>query len=147
MDPLALLLFTTTLIAVSVTDVRERRIPNRLLMAAAAAALVFSVREGAATLGTDLLAAFVISLPLFIAALIRPEGMGMGDAKLVAVIGLFLGWQAVPALLVGLLLAGITGVLISLGRRLPPSQTSLPLAPFLAAGALPVAVYGLQALQ
>ena len=147
MDPLALLLFTTTLIAVSVTDVRERRIPNRLLMAAAAAALVFSVREGTDTLGTDLLAAFVISLPLFIAALIRPEGMGMGDAKLVAVIGLFLGWQAVPALLVGLLLAGITGVLISLGRRLPPSQTSLPLAPFLAAGALPVAVYGLQALQ
>ena len=100
-----------------------------------------------AALGSDLLAAAVISSPLFVAALLRPEGMGMGDAKLVAVIGLFLGWQALPALLAGLFLAGLTGVFVSLGRRLPPSRTSLPLAPFLAAGAIPVAVAGLQSLQ
>ena len=139
MSLISFFVLVATLIAVSVTDVRERRIPNRVLLLAALAALAFSGREGMAALGSDLLAAAAISSPLFVAALLRPEGMGMGDAKLVAVIGLFLGWQALPALLAGLFLAGLTGVFVSLGRRQPPSRTSLPLAPFLAAGAIPVA--------
>jgi leader peptidase (prepilin peptidase)/N-methyltransferase len=73
--------------------------------------------------------------PFLLANLIRPEGMGMGDVKLVAVVGLYLGQQVWIALVIGLALAGLTGVLIALGRRLPPSRTALPLAPFLAAGA------------
>jgi len=136
-----------TLFAVSITDIRQRRIPNRVLMVAAGAAVVISALEGGFALAATLLAAAAVSSPLFVAAFLKPEGMGMGDAKLVAVIGLFLGWQALPALLLGLFTAGMAGVLISLGKRQPPSQTSLPLAPFLAVGALPVALFGLQALQ
>lgn len=123
-----------TLIAVSVVDIRRRIIPNRLLLAAVAFWFAIAVWSGGDGAVAGLLAALVLSLPLLIATLIRPEGMGMGDAKLVAVIGLFLGWGAWPALLAGLFLAGLTGVLISLGTRQPPAETSLPLAPFLAAG-------------
>lgn len=139
MSLLAAAVFVMTLVVVSVTDLKRRVIPNRVLLPAAAIGATISALSGIDTLAEDLAAAAVVSAPLFAASLIRPDGMGMGDAKLVAVIGLFLGWQALPALLIGLALAGMTGVLIALGRRIPPSRTSLPLAPFLAVGALPVA--------
>lgn len=132
-----------TLVVVSATDLKRRVIPNRVLLPAAAVGVTASALTGPEALLSDLAAAAAISLPLFAASLIRPDGMGMGDAKLVAVLGLFLGWQALPALLIGLVLAGMTGVMIALGRRMPPSRTALPLAPFLAAGALPVMVANL----
>lgn len=133
-----------TLLVVSVTDLRQRVIPNRVLLLAAAAAVALSLFHGPMTLPEDLLAAAVVSAPLVVVSLLRPDGMGMGDAKLVAVIGLFMGWQALPALLIGLALAGMTGVLIALGKRLPPSRTALPLAPFLAAGTVPIVLSSIQ---
>jgi len=140
MSFLAAAVLVVTLIVVSVTDLKRRVIPNRVLLLAAAIGVTLSALSGPTDLAGDLAAAAVVSAPLFLASLIKPDGMGMGDAKLVAVIGLFLGWQALPALLIGLMLAGMTGVLIALGRRLPPSRTALPLAPFLAAGTLPMAL-------
>lgn len=142
---------TTVLLAVlgfvSVTDVRGRVIPNRILLVAVALWLGLMAWSGGEGAASALIAAVVIASPLLVAAVVRPEGMGMGDVKLVAVIALFLGWQAWVALLIGLTLAGLTGVLISLGHRRPPSETSLPLAPFLAAGTLPVALLATFPLQ
>ncbi|MGK2956361.1 MAG: prepilin peptidase [Solirubrobacterales bacterium] len=132
------IVLASTLAAVSVTDIRRRVIPNRVLLVAVALWLGILAWTGGEGATSALVAALVVALPLLVAALVRPEGMGMGDVKLVAVIGLFLGWQAWPALLLGLALAGMAGVLISLGTRRSPSVTTLPLAPFLAAGALPV---------
>lgn len=124
------------LAAVSVTDIRRRMIPNGALLAAVGLWLVVEARTGGEGLAESLAAAVVIASPLLVAALVRPEGMGMGDVKLVAVIGLYLGWGAWVALLAGLFLAGLTGALISLGTRRPPGETTLPLAPFLAAGVI-----------
>ena len=143
MSLLATAVLVVTLVVVSATDLRRRAIPNRVLLPAAAVGVAVSALTGPEALLSDLTAAAAISSPLFAAALIRPEGMGMGDAKLVAVIGLLLGWQALPALLIGLVLAGMTGVMIALGKRLPPARTTLPLAPFLAAGALPIVIANL----
>ncbi len=136
-----------TLAAVSVVDLRRRIIPNRVLLAAVAFWLGLKVWPGGEGTASSLVAAVVIASPLLLVALIRPDGIGMGDVKLVAVIALYLGWSAWLALLAGLFLAGLTGVLISLGRRRPPSETSLPLAPFLAVGTLPVVVSMVLPLQ
>ena len=121
-----------TLLIASATDLRSREIPN-WLMAGAALAGIGLAAEGRA--GSAVLFGLLAAAPFLLANLIRPEGMGMGDVKLVAVVGLYLGQQVWIALVIGLALAGLTGVLIALGRRLPPSRTALPLAPFLAAGA------------
>ncbi len=64
------------------------------------------------------------------------EGMGGGDIKLLAMIGAFLGWPAIPvtlfvASLLGSLVGIICMVLTGAGRRL-----ALPFAPFLCSGAL-----------
>jgi len=130
-----------------VTDFRARRIPNRLTAAAAALGLGLAATSGSAALINALAAASAVAAPLLVVSLIRPEGIGMGDVKLVAVLGLYLGWAAWPALLIALVLAGLTGILLALGSRTPPSQTALPLAPFIAAGSLPVLILALNPLQ
>ena len=75
----------------------------------------------------------------------RQEGMGMGDIKLLAMIGSFLG--AFPALLVVLILSSVIGSVVGLvmiatqGRTL---RLALPYGPFLALGALAYLLYGEQ---
>ncbi len=70
------------------------------------------------------------------------EGMGGGDVKLLAMIGAFLGWPAVP---ITLLIASLTGtlagitVILSQGRD---SRTPIPFGPFLALGAVCSLFYG-----
>ncbi len=137
----AALLLTSTMAGASITDLRGRVIPDRLTFPAAAAGLLLAAAAGG--VGGLLAAAglgIAAALPLWLIARIRPEGMGMGDVKLVAVIGIYLGAAAWFALLAGLALAALAGILISLGQRRSPALTTLPLAPFLAAGTIPVAL-------
>ncbi|MFA9399857.1 MAG: prepilin peptidase [Acidobacteriota bacterium] len=136
-----------TLVAVTVTDLRRRVIPNRIVLGAGLFGLALALVEGPRPLAAATASAVLVSAPLLVAALIRPEGMGMGDVKLVALIGLFMGWQAWPAVLIGLGLGGLAGALYSLGTRRPPSQTVLPLAPFLALGTVPAMLSSVQLLQ
>ena len=67
----------------------------------------------------------------------REEGMGMGDVKMLAMIGAFLGWKAV---LVTLVLSSFAGALIGLGlmaaQRGTTMKFALPFGTFLAIGAL-----------
>ena len=131
---MALPVLLLTLLIASVTDLRRREIPNWLIAAAAVAGVGLAIAEGRD--GSSLLFSLLAAAPFLLANLVRPEGMGMGDVKLVAVIGLYLDQQVWIALAAGLALAGLTGVLIALGKRLPPSRTALPLAPFLAIGSV-----------
>jgi leader peptidase (prepilin peptidase)/N-methyltransferase len=70
-------------------------------------------------------------------ALIHKKGMGMGDVKLAAVLGLYLGRNVAPAIMIGLVLGVIVGAAVvavkgvSEGRR-----AKVPFGPFLAMGAL-----------
>lgn len=130
---LAVAVLLLTLAVASATDLRHRVIPNWLVGLAALAGLALATAGGEVV--PALLAGVLAAAPFLAAALIRPEGMGMGDVKLAAVMGIFLGQSVWVALALGLGLAGLTGILVSLGQRLPPSRISLPLAPFLALGA------------
>ena len=64
------------------------------------------------------------------------EGMGYGDLKLMAALGAWLGWQALPWVLLGACAAGIVFALIKGGgvRR----SASYPFGPFLAAASVAV---------
>ncbi len=142
---MAIPLLLVTLLIASVTDLRSREIPNWLVAIAAVAGFGLALADGRA--GPALLFGLLAAAPFLLANLIRPEGMGMGDVKLAGVIGLYLGQTVWAALALGLGLAGLTGVLISLGQRRRPSQTALPLAPFFALGAGTVVALGGNALQ
>jgi len=70
------------------------------------------------------------------------EGLGMGDVKMLAMIGAFLGWQLMIFTLVMASLAGsIIGIALVLTRR-GGMQYALPFGTFLAVGALFAAVAG-----
>jgi leader peptidase (prepilin peptidase)/N-methyltransferase len=134
------LLLVLILVIASITDLKERIVPNRLTLGAALAGLLLAASSGPVAVLGALAAGIALAAPLLLVSLARPEGMGMGDVKLVCVIGIFLGWQAWPALLTGLLLAATAGALFAAGAHRRPSQVALPLAPFLALGTLPVLV-------
>lgn len=115
------------------TDIVERRIPNRVVVPAALACggLTLVAGAGAAVL-------WGLAFPaLFLAvSLARPAALGMGDVKLTLLIALGLDGHAAQALMLGIVLAACAGVLLLLGRGRAAWRQSLPLAPFLATGAL-----------
>jgi prepilin signal peptidase PulO-like enzyme (type II secretory pathway) len=68
--------------------------------------------------------------------LIRSDGMGLGDVKLVAVLGLYLGVAVIEALLVALLTGSIAGAALLVRHGLPARTRTIPFAPFLTMGVL-----------
>lgn len=72
----------------------------------------------------------------------REEGLGMGDVKMLAMIGAFLGWKAV---LVTLILASFAGALVGLAIIALTKNSlrlALPFGTFLAVGALAAMLVG-----
>jgi leader peptidase (prepilin peptidase)/N-methyltransferase len=64
------------------------------------------------------------------------EGMGGGDVKLLAMIGAFLGWPAIPLTLFFASLSGSVIGIILMARAGAGGKYALPFAPFLCLGAL-----------
>src|SRR5690606_12175988 len=89
-----------------------------------------------------LLSAAIGAVALFgwylLLALIRPDGMGMGDVKLAGVLGLFLGWLGRGPLVVGafaaFVLGGVFGIALMAVRR-AGRRTRIPFGPWMLAGA------------
>jgi len=78
----------------------------------------------------------------FLVAVLSRGGMGGGDIKLVAMIGAFLGWQAV---LVTIFLGAMLGAVIGIGLMLLKQKgrkDPIPFGPFLALGAFITMVWG-----
>jgi leader peptidase (prepilin peptidase) / N-methyltransferase len=122
-------------------DLEHRIIPNKLNALGAVLAIVLGVALDAGGEPQRLIAAAAAGGFLLLAAIAHPGGMGMGDVKLAAVIGLFLGSAVAPAILIALLLGVLVGALViardSSGQG---RKTAIPFGPFLAAGAV-VAIF------
>ena len=123
-----------TLAVVTATDLARREIPNRVLAAATATALAIAAATAPATLPGRSLAAALGGGALLPVALARPEGLGMGDVKLVAVIGLYLGPALAVAVPVAFALGAVVGAVLVVRDGLAARHRALPFAPFLAAG-------------
>jgi leader peptidase (prepilin peptidase) / N-methyltransferase len=136
-DALLAVAFVLVLVPVAFIDLDHRIIPNRILLPGAVAAVVILAVTDPVRLPEHLIAGGAAGLFFLLAALVYPSGMGMGDVKLAAVMGLYLGSSVVPALLVALLAGSLVGVTIiardgvAAGRK-----TAVPFGPFLALGAL-----------
>jgi leader peptidase (prepilin peptidase)/N-methyltransferase len=120
------------LVAITITDLERRIIPNRIVLPALVAALVVQTARDP---GVEWVAAAVLAGGFFLLlAVIHPAGLGMGDVKLAAFMGAWLGWDVAVALFVGSLL-GMLPALVALARRgRQARKETLPYGPFLAAG-------------
>jgi leader peptidase (prepilin peptidase)/N-methyltransferase len=143
----AFLLLAALAPALAITDLRWRRLPDRLTLPAyPAAALLLAagalVIPGGARHFLSALAGLVAAWLFFaLIALIHPAGLGWGDVKLSGVLGLYLGWLGPAAVAAGLLgafvLAAMAGLgLIAAGRATRKSQ--IPFGPFMLASAIAV---------
>jgi leader peptidase (prepilin peptidase)/N-methyltransferase len=139
-NPLTLARLTVlgaALLSAAFFDLTQRRIPNRIVLPAAAASGALTVAGGAPL---SLLVGIATVLVLLIVSLCWPAALGMGDVKLALLLVLGLDGDALRALTLGVALAAIGGAAIVIRRGRGAWKTSLPLAPFLAAGALLVVI-------
>lgn len=140
----AALVFAACGIAIAAVDLFERRIPNRMLIVAAAletvALLLGALGSGSVSgllrAAAGAAAIFVVYLAI---ALISPGAMGMGDVKLAGFAGGVLGFFGLTALIVGtvagVVIGGIAAVAVVLVRRRGVGG-SIPYGPAIVLGAV-----------
>jgi leader peptidase (prepilin peptidase) / N-methyltransferase len=128
------LVFVTMLVAVTLTDLERRIIPNKILLVAAAIAVVIAAVGDPGSLPERLIAAVGAGGVFFLAALAYPRGMGLGDVKLAATMGLFLGRDVAPAILVALLAGSAVGLAMIAREGADARKRAIPFGPFLAFG-------------
>jgi leader peptidase (prepilin peptidase)/N-methyltransferase len=136
-DPAQLVLglvFVAILAAITLTDLERRVIPNSILLVGAVAGVVRAAATDPSSLPERAIAALAAGGLLLAIGLAYPRGMGMGDVKLAAVMGLYLGSAVAAALFVAVLAGGIAGIGVMLSRGGAARKVAVPFGPFLALG-------------
>ena len=123
------------LVVLAAIDLRARLIPNSIVLPGLAAVIAFQVAFGHAHTFEWLAAAVGAPLVMLVPALVHRDGMGMGDVKLVALLGAALGAAVVPALMVAFLAVLPVAVTLLVRGGAAARRTAIPFAPFMALGA------------
>jgi leader peptidase (prepilin peptidase)/N-methyltransferase len=143
-EMVAFLVLTSVSIALALIDLDTRRLPNAIVLPALLAGIVLlgaaALLRGdlAALAGAAIGGAALFALYLLLALVSAGRGMGMGDVKLAAVLGLYLGFLGWGNLLVGafaaFLFGGLFGLALMLARR-AGRKTAIPFGPWMILGA------------
>lgn len=142
-------LFSASLLVVAVIDIDHRIIPNEISLSGIVLGFVLSFFLPGITWLDSLLGAFLGGGLLFAIAEIyrllrKIEGMGMGDVKLLGMIGAFLGWRALPFVVLLSSAAGtIVGLLLIVGAK-KGWRYQIPFGTFLAGAAVAYTLFAHQ---
>lgn len=162
--------FSAIIVTLIGSDLEERILPDEFTLGGVLVGLVFSwfvylspalaiillpykssdaLRSLVEAVAGAVIAAGAIYLVAFVYQAIRKrEGMGLGDVKMIAMIGAFLGLQgALLTLVVGSLLGGIVGVIFIFATGKQAATYQLPFGSFLGASAMLITVFGDQILR
>jgi leader peptidase (prepilin peptidase)/N-methyltransferase len=135
LDELALgLVLCTVLVAITLTDLEQRVIPNSIVLAGAVIGLALAAIADPGSLPERLIAAAAAGGFLFLVAFAYPQGMGMGDVKLVAMMGVYLGSAVVPAMLVAFGAGAAVGAVLIAREGAAARKRAIPFGPYLALG-------------
>jgi leader peptidase (prepilin peptidase)/N-methyltransferase len=147
-EMLAYCAFFAVLLALSVIDILEYRLPDAVVLPSLVASVVIVagvsvIDDVPARVRFALVGAAASFAVLLVAHLISPRGMGFGDVKFAALLGLAIGWQAPSvsdsfvlvlwSLMIGFGLGTLAGVVLLVSRR---RNQPFPFGPFLALGAV-----------
>jgi len=125
------------LVPVTLIDLDHRIIPNKLMLLGTVVSIGLVLATRPESLTEHLIAAAGAGGFLLLAALAYPAGMGMGDVKLAAVLGLFLGRSVGPAMLFALIAGSVVGAAIIARMGVKEGRkTGIPFGPYLAFGGL-----------
>ncbi|MCJ7974916.1 A24 family peptidase [Aeromonas veronii] len=134
---LAALLLTWVLVALTFIDLDKMLLPDQLTLPLLWGGLLFNLAGGFVPLADAVIGAMAGYLVLWslywaFKLLTGKEGMGYGDFKLLAALGAWLGWQALPIiLLLSSLVGAVIGIsLIALQKH--HQGKPIPFGPYLA---------------
>ena len=147
MEFAARFLFCSAMVVLIFTDLDHQILPNSVTIPGTVAGFLFSLFPGGVTWVSSLIGLVLgwVAIVAVSQAYLRlrgVEGMGMGDAKMMALVGAFLGWPPVLLVLVlGSLLGSLAGVfLLATGRG--GLQAKLPFGTFLGIAGLVALFFG-----
>ena len=146
-NALAALLLVYFLIALSFIDVRTGLLPDSLTLPLLWLGLLLNLNGLLTPLPVAVIGAMTGYLSLWLIYWLYrlctgKEGMGYGDFKLLAALGAWLGWQALPLLLLlACCMGAVAGMSLVLLKK-HAFERSLPFGPYLALAGLLVLLYG-----
>lgn len=149
LTPLAYSLLFSILLIIAIIDYKTMRIPNRLIVIGTSLGIIYRLLQTLYTqdiqsmaqgiLGFIVGGSIIAMMMLLSLIVFKKQGMGMGDLKLLAMIGLFVGTQKVfYTIIVGILIAGIYAVIVLIKSK----EEIFPFGPFLALGAVVAVMWG-----
>jgi len=133
------LVFTCAMVTLFVTDLQQRILPNVITMPGIVIGLVLSVfllpgfQDG--LIGAVIGGGMLLAVREAYYRVRGEKGLGMGDVKMVSMIGAFLGWKL---MLVAVVMASVLGAAIGIGMlmfSIADRKYALPFGSFLAVGA------------
>jgi leader peptidase (prepilin peptidase)/N-methyltransferase len=130
------LVLVAFLVPLTLIDLDVRLLPDKLTAPAAVLAVALGTALDPSGEVQRLIAGAAAGMFFFVAWYVRPGGMGFGDVKLAAVLGLFLGRSVAVAVFAALISGVVVGAFVM--RRVGVTEgrkTAVPFGPFLALGA------------
>jgi leader peptidase (prepilin peptidase)/N-methyltransferase len=149
---LVLFLFCSALVVITFIDLEHQIIPDEISLSGIVLGFVFSFFLQGHSWLNSLLGILLGGGSLLLVAygyqwLTGKDGMGGGDIKLLAMMGAFLGWKAVPFIVFASSLVGsIVGITMMLVQK-KNSKLAIPFGPYLAFGAVLYIFYGRQLIH
>ena len=142
----ARLLFGCAMIVLFVIDLQHKILPNVITLPGIVAGLLLSEVAGPgwkdSLLGIVAGGGMLWAIAEIYYRVRKEEGLGMGDVKMLAMIGAFLGWKL---MLLTLVLASFSGTIVGIGVLIAKKESlkyALPFGTFLAVGAIAAAAVG-----
>ncbi|MEH6585382.1 MAG: A24 family peptidase [Halioglobus sp.] len=135
---LGAMLLTWSLVALTMIDVDHQLLPDDITLPLLWLGLIFNLNGTYVSLDDAVIGAMAGYLILWsiywlFKLLTGKEGMGYGDFKLLAALGAWMGWQALPLII---LLSSLVGAVVGIGLMLLKNrgkEIPIPFGPYLAA--------------
>ena len=141
------LALTWSLVALTMIDFDHQLLPDTVTLPLVWLGLVFSLFAGMTTPEDAIIGAAAGYLSLWSVYWLfklatGKEGMGYGDFKLLAALGAWLGWQALPAvIMLSAVVGAVVGIALIVAQRLG-RQVPMPFGPYLAAAGFIALLWG-----
>jgi leader peptidase (prepilin peptidase) / N-methyltransferase len=164
---LKLCVFSALIIGLMFADIEERILPDEFTLGGVVLGLMFSALVpfhdtfsavflppywshtwhslAESALGAVLPALLMWALGAAYMKIRKKEGLGLGDVKMVAMIGAFQGLHgAIGTVMLGSILGSVIGLIYIYGAKKDPGSYELPFGTFLGAGAIAMALLSLR---